>query len=127
MISEASDERIEHMSDLRDELDDYSSDSDATPGMADLMVSLYEQERLYGPISEAYTFAAIEYNGVGDLWTSQKYARLAVEAGLLYGGPADKDVKQMQQLLKDPVKHWSWMLRLNQRMGGNVKILHDDD
>jgi hypothetical protein len=125
--ADASDDRIEQILELREELEDYTSDSEATPGMAELAVSLYEQERLYGPISEAYTFAAIEYNGIGDVWTAQKYARLAIESGLLYGGPADKDVKQMENLLKDPKAHWSWMLRLNQRIGGNLKIRGSDD
>lgn len=83
--------------------------------MAELMISLYEQERLHGPIMEAYALAAIEYNGVGEPWTAQKYARLAVESGLLYGGPADTDVKEMEKLLKDPSAHWSWMLRENKR------------
>lgn len=84
--------------------------------MSELLVSLYEQERLHGPISEAYALAAIEFNGVGEPWTAQKYARLAVESGLIYGGPADTDVKEMEKLLKDPWAHWSWMLRTNKRM-----------
>jgi hypothetical protein len=125
--TDASDERLEQIADLREELEDYTSESEATPGMAELVISLYEQERLYGPISEAYAFAAKEYNGVGDLWKSQKYAQLAIESGLLYGGPADKDVKEMETLLEDPKKHWSWNLRLNQRMEANIKIHNSGD
>ncbi|TLD18290.1 hypothetical protein E2P81_ATG12085 [Venturia nashicola] len=114
--TDASDARIEHIASLREELEDYSPESEATTSMAELLVSLYEQERLYGPIAEAHALAAIEFNGVGEPSTAQKYARLAVETGLLYGGPADKDVKEMEKLLKDPWAHWSWMLRTNKRM-----------
>lgn len=84
--------------------------------MAELVVSLYDQERMWGPIAEAYALAAIEYNGVGDAWTAMRFARKAVEAGLLYGGPGDEDVRVMQELLRDPWGHWSWMLRATKRM-----------
>jgi hypothetical protein len=113
----ASDARIREFPELTEELEDYTKDSLATPEMAELLVSMYQQERLYGPISEPYKFAAIEFNGVGDVWTAQKYARLAVEAGILYGGPWDKDVKSMESLLKDPEGHWSYMLRTTKRLG----------
>lgn len=105
------------MPELTEELEDYTNESLATPEMADLLVSMYHQERLYGPIAEPYKFAAIEYNAVGDIWTAQKYARLAVEAGILYAGPWDKDVKSMELLLKDPEAHWSYMLRASRRIG----------
>lgn len=114
----ASDARIEQIAELRVDLEDYSPESEACPAMAELLVSLYEQERMWGPIAEAYALAAIEYNGVGDVWMAQRYARLAVEAGLLYGGPHDEDVRVMQELLRDPWAHWSWMLRATKRMVG---------
>ena len=113
--AEASDARIEQIHELREELEDYSEGSEASTGMADLLVSLYEMENMDGPITEAYTLAAIEFNGVGDVWSASKYARLAVEAGLIYGGPRDNDVKQMEKLLKNPKKHWSYMLRTKKR------------
>jgi len=122
----ASDARIEQTIELREELEDYSAESQATPAMVELYVSLFEQERLYGPIAEAYTFAAIEYNGVGDLYLAQKYARLAVEAGILYAGLRDKDVQSMEKMLVDPTAHWSWLLRSNKRMEGNLKIDEED-
>ena len=40
--------------------------------MAELLISLYEQERMWGPIAEAYALAALEYNGIGQAWTAQK-------------------------------------------------------
>jgi hypothetical protein len=111
-ISSASDSRIDKIARIRDNLEDYSPESVASPEMADLLISLYEQERMWGPIAEAYSYAALEYNGAGDAFIAQKYAHLAVEVGLVYGGPHDTDVKEMEQLLKDPKAHWSWKLRI---------------
>jgi len=82
-----------------------------TPEMSELLVSLYAQERLDGPIAEAHTFAAYEYNAVGDVWSAQKYARLGIETGLLYGGPHDHDVQDLRDLLANPMTHWSYRFR----------------
>jgi hypothetical protein len=79
--------------------------------MAELLVSLFEQENLWSTIYEAYTFAAVEHNGAGDPWLATKYARLAIQHGLASGGPDDIDVVEMQSLARDPWSHWSWMLR----------------
>jgi hypothetical protein len=107
-------------------LEDYTPNSKATTELADLMISLYEQERMWGPIAEAYSFAALEYNGVGALSAAQKYARLSVEVGLIYGGPHDEDVKQMEALAEDPGGHWSWMLRTEKSFSGQGAELGDE-
>ncbi|ORY59243.1 uncharacterized protein BCR38DRAFT_351933 [Pseudomassariella vexata] len=112
----ASDARIWQILELRRQLRDYTPGSAATPAMGELMVSLYEQERLYSSMYEAYTYAALEYNGVGEPWLATKYARLAVQHGLAAGGPEDQDVLVMKELAKDPWSHWSWMLRTRKRM-----------
>lgn len=112
----ASDERIRQIKRIRKQLEDYTPGSSATPQMADLMVSLYEQERLSGSIYEAYTFAAIEWNGVGEPWVAVRYARLAIETGLASAGSRDRDVKEMTRLADNPWAHWSWMLRTSKRM-----------
>jgi hypothetical protein len=116
-ISRQSDSRISQIRELRKEFHDYTTESRATPQMADLMVSLYQQERLDGMMYEALTYAALEWNGVGEPWTATKWARLAVEHGLAAVGPRDNDVVEMQKLIKDPWGHWSWMLRTKKRMG----------
>lgn len=85
--------------------------------MADLLVSLFQQERLDGAIYEAYAFAAIEWNGVGEVWEAVRYARLSLEYGLAAVGPQDQDVVEMQAIAEDPYGHWSWMLRTKKRMG----------
>lgn len=112
----ASDERIRQIRQIRKHLEDYTTASPATPQMADLYVSLYEQERLSGSIYEAYAFAAIEWNGIGEPWHAVRYARLCIEAGLAAVGPKDRDVIEMQRLAEDPFGHWSWMLRTSKRM-----------
>ncbi|QDS71708.1 hypothetical protein FKW77_008461 [Venturia effusa] len=119
--TQVSDLRIKRIVALSAELEDYTSESEATTSMAELLISLYEQERLHGPIAEAYALAAIEFNGVGEAWTAEKYAQLAVQTGLLYGGPTDPDVRVMVELLDDPWSHWSWMLRTEKRLEAKGK------
>lgn len=115
-LTAASDQRIKQIKKIRKQLEDYSTESAATPQMADLFVSLYEQDRLDGTIYEAYAFAAIEWNGVGEPWQAVRYARLAIEYGLAAVGPNDQDVIEMKVLADDPWGHWSWMLRTSKRM-----------
>lgn len=115
-MTDASDARIKQIRQIRKQLEDYTTASSATPQMADLFVSMYEQERLDGSIYEAYAFAAIEWNGVGEPWNAVRYAQLAIEFGLASVGPKDKDVKELKRLVDDPWGHWSWMLRTSKRM-----------
>ena len=134
-MAAASDERIRQIKRIRRQLENYEGGSSATPQMADLMVSLYEQERLSGSIYEAYTCAAIEWNGAGEPWQAVRYARLAIEAGLASAGPKDRDVIEMTKLADNPWAHWSWMLRTSKRMswgamrsvGGSAAVDEDDD
>ncbi|KAL2016729.1 hypothetical protein VTK56DRAFT_3118 [Thermocarpiscus australiensis] len=124
----ASDARIAQIRGLRAEFRDWSPTSRACPEMAELMVSLYEQERLWGAMHEAYTFAAIEYNGAGSPWMAVKYARLAVEWGIPMLGETDPDVRELEKLAEDPWSHWSWMRRVKTRNGwGRKEVDRDDD
>ncbi|GJC95604.1 lysine methyltransferase [Colletotrichum higginsianum] len=113
--TDESDRRIEQIASLREEFNDYTPASRATPQMAELLISLYEQENNWSLLSEAYTLAAIEYNGVGEPWLATKYARLAVEAGLMTLWEGHGDVVEMTKLAEDPWSHWSWMLRTRKR------------
>ena len=70
------------------EFTNWEADSRANPQMAELYISLHEQEELWGMMYEAYAYAAQEYNGVGDPWTAIKYAMLAVEFGVTAVGPS---------------------------------------
>ncbi|KAK9414204.1 hypothetical protein SUNI508_02303 [Seiridium unicorne] len=115
-MTNASDARIHQIQEIRKQLRDWEPQSQATPAMAELLVSLYQQERLWTLLPEAYTYAAIEYNGAGEPWLATKYARLAIQHGLAAGGPRDSDVNEMMKLARDPWQHWSWMLRTTKRM-----------
>lgn len=95
--------------------------------MAELLVSLYDQERLHALQVEAYTYAAMEWNGVGEPWLATKYARLAIELGLATMGEDDSDVAEMTRLANDPWGHWTWMLRTSKRMSWGAKRRRDDD
>ena len=117
----ASDARVEQIARLAAELEDYSSESRATPQMAELHAALLEQEGLWGLVYQAYAFAAIEWNGVGEPWTATKFAHLAVDYGIHSVGPSDRDVIEMATLAEDPWNHWSWMLRTKRRMGWGVR------
>jgi uncharacterized protein (DUF849 family) len=123
----ASDARVAQINELRKEFNNYSPGSRATPQMAELMISLYEQERMFGLLNEAYTHAAIEWNGVGEPWLASKYARLAIEYGIATMGEDDNDVAEMTRLANDPWGHWTWMLRTKKRMNWGPRINDDDD
>ena len=109
-----SDDRVAQIARLKDELRDWDKESGtrACPEMAELLVALYEMERLDGLMYEAYTLAAIEYNAVGEAWTAVKFARLAVEWGLPMLGEGHEDVREMRELAEDPWGHWSWERRV---------------
>lgn len=124
----ASDSRITQIKELADDLQNQDADSRANPQMAELYISLHEQEELWGMMYEAYTYAAQEYNGVGDPWTAIKYAQLAVEWGITAVGPLDSVVVDMKKLAEDPWSHWSWMARTKKRNGwGKKKATETDD
>ncbi|KAK2014798.1 SET domain-containing protein [Colletotrichum eremochloae] len=127
--TEESDRRIEQIAALREEFNDYTPASRATPEMALLLISLYEQEQNWSLLSEAYTLAAIEFNGVGEPWLATKYARLAVDAGLTTLWEGHGDVIEMTKLIEDPWSHWSWMLRTRKRYswGKSRRYAEDDD
>lgn len=83
--------------------------------MAELLVSLYEQERLYASISDAYRLAALAYSSVGNEWLAVKWAMKALEGALILDEPMAVEVQDMEDLLAVPREHWSWEVR---RKGG---------
>ncbi|KAJ7730529.1 hypothetical protein B0H16DRAFT_1329854 [Mycena metata] len=103
----ASDTRIKQIKALVDRLE---SPGRGNPGMAELLISLYKQEKLWGSLYEGYTFAAIEYNRVDDPWRAMKNAQLAIEHGIPVGGENLTDVVEMRSLAENPWEHWSWNL-----------------
>lgn len=111
--ADASDARIEQIKWLWDE----TREEMGSPEMAELVISLYQQEKLWGKMPGAYYFAAIEYNGAGDPWTAIKYARLAIEVGIPSLGENSRTVREMRKLAADPWKHRSWMASVKEAKG----------
>jgi hypothetical protein len=101
---------------LQEELDDHSDDSEATPAMAERLISLLKQERLWTLMHDAYVAAAVEYNGVGDVRKAQMYAGLALRSGLICRGldNDNDDYSQMEAVMSNPRSHRSWMFRVKQ-------------
>jgi hypothetical protein len=120
-VAAASDARVRQIQTLLPQFKSYKPESRASPQLAELLISLYQQERLWGFMYEMYTYAALEYNGAGEPWLAVKYARLAVEWGITTAGEKDTDVKDMDKLAEDPWSHWSWMLRTQKRTGLGMK------
>ncbi|KAF8854581.1 SET domain-containing protein [Acephala macrosclerotiorum] len=83
-----------------------------TPEMAELLVGLYDQERLYASVADAYRVAALAYSARGMEWKAVMWGMRAVEAGLIHDGPRGDGVLDMKRLLSDPRKHWSWGVNL---------------
>jgi hypothetical protein len=82
------------------------------PAMAELLISLYEQEKLSGSIADGYRLAALCHASVGNEWLALKWAMKAVEAGLIHDGPRCREVKDMDRILDGPRDHWSWGLNI---------------
>ena len=108
-----SDARIEEINELSGLLDDWTPQSKATPELAEALISLYEQERLFASLGHPYKQAAEVYSSFGDRWNAIKYASLAVELILLDKGFREKDLKEMREIAEEPEKSWSW----NKRVG----------
>lgn len=80
--------------------------------MADLLISLYDQERLHASISDGYRLAALVYSSLGNEWRAVKWAMRAVDTGLIHDGPDDQNILDMRRLLLAPRQHWSWAVNV---------------
>ncbi|KAF3769345.1 histone-lysine N-methyltransferase activity protein [Cryphonectria parasitica EP155] len=102
--------------DMTVETVDHQKSSDQSMGDLDaveLLISLYEQERLlesHG--SSTYQVAALYYNAHGRRELAIKYALLALEAGIVEDGARSRNVEELVSLLENPESHWSWGRRV---------------
>lgn len=110
-----SDARLAQITEVIGNLNDWKESSPATPEMAELMLSLYEQERLYSSMATAYKHAAEVHSSFGNKYEAIKYARMAIEFNMLDKGFRDPDVKQMQFMARQPELTWSWKKRITER------------
>lgn len=83
-----------------------------TSELADLLVSLAEDERLDAVMLQPYRTAALEWNALGEREKATQNARLAFEYGINSFGKLNSMVRDIQDLIQDPELHWSWKLRL---------------
>ncbi|KAI1074741.1 SET domain-containing protein [Whalleya microplaca] len=107
---ERSDMRLVSILHIENELSDINSQA-SSPTLIERLLSLYDEERLNFKIAGAYTLAALNYNMFNQKEMALKYAKLAVEAGLLEHGPNAPDVQAMRVLYANPEGHWSWGLK----------------
>jgi hypothetical protein len=107
-LRNASDERVDAIFDLEAAFDGDVDARRADPAMAEALVALYEQERLWATKAEAHMKAALEHAAVGNEHDALRHARLGVELGLLYSGPWDDDVEEMKRMLAGIKEHPSW-------------------
>ncbi|ATY60592.1 SET domain [Cordyceps militaris] len=105
-LSLASDARLAKIEEMTEDFD--VEDNIMPSSMALALISLYEQERLYGPVADAYRYAATAFCAEKDRWGAIKYANLAVETGMLEHGFNDLDVKLMEQLATSPETQPCW-------------------
>lgn len=108
-LAHASDERLGQITTINDRLEDWKT---APLQMAQTLISLYEQERLHAPASSAYWYAALMSCTQGLYWETIRYARLAIELGLLDYGFGDESFQRMRQLAKEPAEDECWLARL---------------
>jgi hypothetical protein len=114
-FSAESDARIDQIGSLLKDLDNWTAVSAATPEMAETLVSLFEQERLWASMGPIYKTAAEAYSSFGDRYTAIKYARLAAEYLALDKGFRDHDVRDMRNMARNPETSWSWKKRVGHR------------
>jgi hypothetical protein len=113
LLVEESDARLAQIVQVQNVLNDWTNTSSATPAIAELLVSLFEQERLDAGLATAYQHAAEVYSSFGMKWEAVRYARKSLELTLLDKGWADQDVAATQKMARHPESTWSW----NRRVG----------
>ncbi|KAH7397196.1 hypothetical protein BKA66DRAFT_408712 [Pyrenochaeta sp. MPI-SDFR-AT-0127] len=112
-----SDARLAQINILAKILNDWTPTSAATPEAAELLISLYEQERLHASLSTAYKHAAEVYSSFGKKFEAIRYARLSTEMSMLDKGFNDADVQEMRKMSNNPEMTWSWNKRLGLKGG----------
>ncbi|EQB55494.1 hypothetical protein CGLO_04585 [Colletotrichum gloeosporioides Cg-14] len=102
----ASDQRLMDIQEIDRSLSDINAR--VTTALIERFLKLHKEERLESKLAGAYTIAALNFNLLGHAKQCVKYAKLAVEAGLMENGPGTADVEAMQKLAADPKGHFTW-------------------
>ncbi|KAJ8116299.1 hypothetical protein OPT61_g2248 [Boeremia exigua] len=112
-MADRSDERLQQISDLTSKINDWSPQSEATPEMAETLITLYQQERLFASLGVPYKYAAEAYASYGDRHNTIRYAGLSAEYTTLDKGFRDSDAEEMRAMAKNPELSWSWKKRMS--------------
>lgn len=107
----ASDARLYEIDEIEAELGNFAS-TKVSVGMVERLLEVYELERLDVKVHGAYVLAALNYNLFGDAKKAKKYAKLAIETGIVEFGPDADDVAAMRELARDPKAHFTWRKRV---------------
>jgi len=108
-VVRASDDRITLIETVEGELNDLSWNRTADFTAAELLISLYEQERLDGVIGDAYMYAAFESAYLGERRLVQKYAALAIEHMAIWRGISHQYYTAMVRMLYNPENEKAWL------------------
>lgn len=110
-----SDDRISEILMLEERLEDRQIAPADSTAMAELLVSLYEQEGLHTYMAKPYALAAIEWNGVGQEYKARAWAYKSVQAGMMVGESSNVVgyAEDMEDLLDGARLHWSWKHRVH--------------
>jgi hypothetical protein len=69
---------------------------------AKLLVSLYEQERLWLMIEQAYRILALSYVKAGRTWNAMKWIMKATDAYILSEGTRNTMINDIERMIRKP-------------------------
>jgi hypothetical protein len=107
-----SDKRLELIRKIKDTLNDWTEGLPDRAKMAEVMVELYKQERLFVQISTGYESAAYAYSVLGDEYRTMKYASKAVEALTIMYGADHELTMDLYEMMLDPKAHRTWLYKI---------------
>jgi len=108
-----SDKRLQIIKSLKDKLNDWTEPQPERPKMAELLIDLYEQERLFVPMATGYEAAAYAYSVIGDEYRTMMYAGKAVDALTIMYGAEHELTLDMEIMMRDPKLHRTWLFSVN--------------
>lgn len=108
-----SDKRLRLIKSLKDELNNWTEPLSQRAQKAELLIDLYNQERLLTTISTGYEAAAYAYSVEGNEAMTQLYAAKAVDAlTIMYGGEHELTM-DLETMMLNPKEHRTWLYDFN--------------
>lgn len=110
----STDKALEQIRSAQQILDDWSSESLATPNDALNLIRQYKEEGFEAFLDVPYGYAALAYNAIGDPAKAGRYATLAADVLFSHGRIEDSGYAEWEELASNPEIHWSWLGRPHQ-------------